>query len=330
MKNQDIEKIIKEQYDVAVPDYWEKIAGAEASETKIVRLDAPARVPRYRRLTPIAACFALLVVAAFIFRPGTSVNGELRFGDGLDTPAVTGAEIAAASFDKAYTLSSAYKESDLVADVSIIEWLYESEETYFRAKINKVYKGDKTAGDEIVLIQAGNSNFTYEEYPLFNKGDRLILNLELVNDAELNFGLDNCYKITGSGQTELQILEINNNLYAYKRAVTPIKELEELPTVVLAGMNTESSDVKDEVTTMPKTNDTAPETTAPDVSLPTGYETTQPPTHSPPATGDGETTFKAGPTAPGEVYITSVPPLGGLYEINDIDKIIDSAGGEGE
>ena len=314
MKNQDIEKIIKEQYDVAVPDYWEKIADAETRDTKIVQLDTPGRASHYRRLIPFAACVALLVAAAFILRPGDSVNGGLRFGDGLDTPAVTGAEIAEALFDKKYTLSSAYKASDLVADVSIIEWLYENEATYFRAKINRVYKGGKSAGDEIILIQEGNSRLTYEEYPLFQKDDRLILNLELVNDAELNFGLDNCYKITGSGQTELQILEINNNLYAYKRAVTPIKELEELPTVNVAGMGKES--IGYDITE----------------SFPmTGYETTQPPTHSPPAMGDGETfTFKAGPTAPGEVYITSVPPLGGLYEINDIDKIIDSAGDEGE
>ena len=74
-----------------------------------------------------------------------------------------------------YTLDLAFEYSDIIADITIVEWIGEAKNgnaTFFRAKVNKTLKGEEYK--EIELIQTGDSEFTIVEFPLLKNGDRLL------------------------------------------------------------------------------------------------------------------------------------------------------------
>jgi hypothetical protein len=81
-------------------------------------------------------------------------------------------------------LDMAFEYIDIIADITIVEWLGEAQEgyaTFFRAKVNKTLVGEEF--EEIEIIQSGNSVATVENLPLFKNGDRILAFLEKTNTS---------------------------------------------------------------------------------------------------------------------------------------------------
>ena len=75
-----------------------------------------------------------------------------------------------------YSLSEAYDAAEVVALVTVGDWLEEeliTGRTFFRTTVQKVYKGD--IPHEFVLAQEGCSTWTYRNYPVFTYGNQLLL-----------------------------------------------------------------------------------------------------------------------------------------------------------
>lgn len=77
---------------------------------------------------------------------------------------------------RTYSLSEAYDAAEVVALVTVGDWLEEeliTGRTFFRTTVQKVYKGD--IPHEFVLAQEGCSTWTYRNYPVFTYGNQLLL-----------------------------------------------------------------------------------------------------------------------------------------------------------
>jgi hypothetical protein len=74
-----------------------------------------------------------------------------------------------------FKLDTSVKGADIIADVTILEWLGEGEySTFFRARVNRTIYGKEYEEIEIALL--GNSKIIVEGgSPLFINGDRLLL-----------------------------------------------------------------------------------------------------------------------------------------------------------
>lgn len=106
-----------------------------------------------------------------------------------------------------YSYAEAVKEADLVVEVEIVEYKGELPDdiytwgSLYRAKILNTYKNDIDQGlTEIDLIQDGDSEVTWQGFPLFQTGDRLILTL-----VESDF-VPGSYRILGEEQTALKVV----------------------------------------------------------------------------------------------------------------------------
>jgi hypothetical protein len=131
-----------------------------------------------------------------------------------DTPVRAARGILNFTLDKEYTLDLTVEHSDLIVDVTIIEWLGELTGdgcvTFFRARVNATIKGEEF--EEITIIQSGNSEFAKQGFPLFKNGDRLLVFLK--NEEGV---FDNKYWITGCWSTFFSILEYENNPFLLSR-----------------------------------------------------------------------------------------------------------------
>jgi hypothetical protein len=106
--------------------------------------------------------------------------------------------------------------ADLIADVTIVEWLGESEEgqariTYFKGTVNKVVKGNEL--EEVEIIQIGSSRATSRLTPLFKNGDRLLVFLREMEDG------DEKGKFVVSTARLMAITEYKNDLYLVDRSI---------------------------------------------------------------------------------------------------------------
>ena len=90
------------------------------------------------------------------------------------------------------------------------DWLGEDDQsTYYEAKIIEQFTGDKIS--EIILNQGGNSNCTYNNYPLFISGNELLVFLKEYTCQET---YNTYYRITGGPQTVLHaVIDKNGNAY---------------------------------------------------------------------------------------------------------------------
>lgn len=133
-----------------------------------------------------------------------------------DTPVRVGTNgLQSAEVEKEYDLKTGVEESDITAEVEITEWLGEtsdpSEKTFFKANLVKVYKNKINPSlKEIKLMQEGNSEVTLKEYPLFKKGDKLILFLKKSADVE------DTYWILGAHTSAIQVKETEGKEFAIK------------------------------------------------------------------------------------------------------------------
>lgn len=133
-----------------------------------------------------------------------------------NTPARIGTQgEAQVSLANAYGLDEAVAESDIVAEVTIVSWLGEDTEeaykTYFDATVNTLFKGN--APDNIVLLQDGNSKYTYTSYPLFKIGDRMLLFLK----KAVTVDYEDAYWIIGSYTSVMDIQTVGGVSYAVDR-----------------------------------------------------------------------------------------------------------------
>ncbi|MCL1806143.1 MAG: hypothetical protein FWG31_00400 [Oscillospiraceae bacterium] len=140
---------------------------------------------------------------------------------GKDTPVRVGTQgITESSLHRFYDLEDAILHSDLVADITIASWLGENSyflgQTYFNVKVNNVLKG--AALEEFILVQEGNSKSTVRNYPLFQKGDRLLLFLnEYDGTTDEHTDFDTVYWIIGAYSTVMDIQSVDGTLYAIDR-----------------------------------------------------------------------------------------------------------------
>ncbi|MCL1807835.1 MAG: hypothetical protein FWG31_09055 [Oscillospiraceae bacterium] len=167
-----------------------------------------------------AVCGVLLLIL-YITAPWKSGASE---EGGIDTPVRVGTlGEARASLARGYTLQEAVEEADLVLEVTVSSWLGEDLDdgivTFFDVTTDAVLKGD--VSHNIVLIQLGDSKWTYRNYPLYQRGDRLIVFLknaignEFVTDFDLD--LDNAYWLLGTYTTVLHVQSTDDVPYALDR-----------------------------------------------------------------------------------------------------------------
>lgn len=103
-----------------------------------------------------------------------------------DTPHQVGQKgTMSTSLIEGFDFNKTFKKADIIAEVTILEWLgevtdeFKLETTTFRAELNKTFKSNEDNNlKEINIMQTGNSYYTIENSPLFKNGDKLILYLE--------------------------------------------------------------------------------------------------------------------------------------------------------
>ncbi|MCL1807833.1 MAG: hypothetical protein FWG31_09045 [Oscillospiraceae bacterium] len=167
-----------------------------------------------------AVCGVLLLIL-YIAAPWKSGAAE---EGGVDTPVRVGTlGESQGSLARHYLLHEAVEESDLVLEVTISSWLGEELSqggvTFFNVTANTVLKGE--VPDNIVLIQVGDSKCTFKDFPLFQRGDRLIVFLkkavanEFITDFDLD--LENAYWLLGGHSTVLYVQSADDGTYALDR-----------------------------------------------------------------------------------------------------------------
>ncbi|MCL1806141.1 MAG: hypothetical protein FWG31_00390 [Oscillospiraceae bacterium] len=158
-----------------------------------------------------AVCGVLLLLILTIAAPWKS--------GGKDTPVRVSEYTDASSLYRSYTLEEAILESDLVADITITSWLGETERpdsTFFKAKVNNVIAGEPL--EELVVVQVGCGSSTRDDYPLFQRGDRLLLFLiDYDGPKDEKMPYDTAYWIIGSYSTVMDVVTVGKTLYAIDR-----------------------------------------------------------------------------------------------------------------
>ena len=82
------------------------------------------------------------------------------------------------------TILETWTEAELVALVRIGEQVgFDEEHTVFQAEIVKVYKGETELRD-IFFLQAGNGNWQYKGFPLYQPGDEILVGLTEKREGE--------------------------------------------------------------------------------------------------------------------------------------------------
>ena len=234
-KEFDLKQHIKNSYDVKVPDYWDGIEKADISKIPQVAEKKNGWLLLISRTAAVAACMAFVITLSVLAVPrlfseksNLSNDQTNKYGItyGQDTPVRVGKLGSMnASFSSSCSFEEAFESADLVAEVIITEWLGELDEeglgetTYFKATIIEEYKNSiGFQGNELILLQQGNSKWTYNGYPLFQNGDRLLLSLmwlDPVKEPAFAIG-DDCYMIIAGQLTELYIVENESKMFALK------------------------------------------------------------------------------------------------------------------
>jgi hypothetical protein len=186
-----------------------RILAAAVAAAAVIAVSAFA-VAQFAKTPPIPAPSeeSNAAVSAFTI-PDNAVLPPTRYGE------TTGH----ASLEKDYNLKELYEYSDLVALIRVEDWVCEyvdSENdigsTRFDTELLKVYKGEKTAGEHILLKQEGNSKYTFKGYPLFTYGNEMLL------FAKQSFKEDGVYWIPGSYTTIVDAVNAEGTLYFIDRA----------------------------------------------------------------------------------------------------------------
>ncbi len=119
-----------------------------------------------------------------------------------------------------YTVERLLEESDVIAEIEIVESLgetdYPSPITYFQTNVITVIKGDQNL-QSLKLMQGVNSSYQYQGYPIFIPGQKFILFLAKASDDQYE---NDMYWIMGGYLTVIRIDTVNDKEYAYKLFMT--------------------------------------------------------------------------------------------------------------
>jgi hypothetical protein len=170
-----------------------------------------------------------LILAAALTLAIVGCASEPEPAEPKDTPHRIGTQgYASGSLAYNYTFEGAIETSDLVVDITILEWLGESSEsddyhgTYFLANINSTFKGIEY--DTIIMRQNGSSRITFTNYPLFKNGDRMLAFLKETTDGVKSEQYERIFWIIGADATIFDIWEYNDETYLLSRANAAILE----------------------------------------------------------------------------------------------------------
>jgi opacity protein-like surface antigen len=158
-----------------------------------------------------------VLAAALLAVAGCAENIKPKSGEPKDTPVRVGEGVSNSTYDKDYTLEVAFESADIIADVTVVEWEGEHGDvaTFFSVKANRIFKGEEL--ETFTIMQSGSSLATENGYPLFKRGDRLLLFL-VKEPAELDNQDRKQYKdkywIAGADTTTMYIYEYEGEAYA--------------------------------------------------------------------------------------------------------------------
>jgi len=107
-----------------------------------------------------------------------------------DTPRQIGQKGQISASIIGYSFDKSYEKADLIAELEISEWL-----------------------EEINLLQDGNSEYTFNNYPLFKNGDKLLLFLKKAVGEEF----ENTYWILGGTTGVFRLIHTGEQAYAVKQ-----------------------------------------------------------------------------------------------------------------
>ncbi|OPX46323.1 hypothetical protein CLHUN_01390 [Ruminiclostridium hungatei] len=135
-----------------------------------------------------------------------------------DTPRQIGQKGQISASIIGYSFDKSYEKADLIAEVEISEWLEEMnepiEKTVFRASVKKILKNSESnSPEEINLLQDGNSDYTFNNYPLFKNGDKLLLFLKKAVGEKF----ENTYWILGGTTGVFRLIHTDEQAYAVKQ-----------------------------------------------------------------------------------------------------------------
>ena len=185
------------------------------------------RKPLYH-IAAISICIVLIFMTIVTIQKYV-INPELKMPNGLDSEKQNpdlpndsslgynrvGTDGAiSGSYARDYTFKELCSVSDAVVDLTITERIGEDNEgmpkTFFKAKINKSFKGIFNEGDEILLRQDGSGKMTMEGFPLFTIGDRIISFLFFSNEF-------NYFFLINGDLYFCDVIEYEKQIYALKR-----------------------------------------------------------------------------------------------------------------
>lgn len=152
----------------------------------------------------------LLGLVLFCFVAGCGQGQEEKTGL---PPTRVGEGTMHVSLSQRYTVETAFAAADVVARVEVGNWLAEDLElhkTYYQATVLECFKGE--IPDTFTLLQSGCSTFTIVGYPLFTKGNEILLFLK----EATNLDYEAPYWIIGSFTTVMDVAydEEGNHYYA--------------------------------------------------------------------------------------------------------------------
>lgn len=154
--------------------------------------------------------FSLLLTVLFmLLAAGCTVPTE---ENAVLPPTRIGSSSIQATFNTKYTLATAMSEADVVARIQVGNWIAEDielQETYYEATVQQSFKGD--IPNTFTLLQDGCSNGTLKGYPLFTKGNELLVFLKEATGLEY----ESPYWVIGSFTTLLDVAYDNSGTRYY-------------------------------------------------------------------------------------------------------------------
>lgn len=143
--------------------------------------------------------YMMLILALIMANTGCAKNAVNQLEQ---PPSRIGEGTIPASFENEYSFESALAAADVVARIEVENWIAEDtnlQKTYFEATVLQCFKG--SIPTTFTLLQDGCSTGTLKGYPLFTRGNEMLV---FLNEAtEVNY--DSPYWIIGSFMTILDV-----------------------------------------------------------------------------------------------------------------------------
>ena len=156
---------------------------------------------------------AMLLITA-ITTAIAGCGGKPAEHERMDTPVRIGTEGRwHASLNISYeTWGEVLENYEFIADITITEWLGEittrnNDVTVFSAYVNNVFKGELP--DEIKISQVGSGKWTYDKYPLFQNGNRMLIFMNKTKGTSVNFHIERYIELCEFEGIEYNVEHVN-------------------------------------------------------------------------------------------------------------------------